>query len=87
MEPLIDGVVIVVTNTRSIHGIYWSLFVLSNQINMFRFINGNVDTDMKVLKVLGIDMEPMLDLPNARNFPNTMALEGFYNSLFLSMLH
>ena len=36
---------------------------------MFSFIKGKVE----------IDMEPTLDLPNASNIPNTMAVEGFYN--------
>ena len=54
---------------------------------MFRFINGNVATDTKVMKVLGINMEPTLDLPNASNIPNTIALEGFYNIILLSSIH
>ena len=54
---------------------------------MFRFINGNVATDTKVMKVLGINMEPTLDLPNASNIPNNMAPEGLYNSLLISRLH
>ena len=58
-----------------------------NQINIFRLINGKVVTDTKVLKVVGINMQPMLDLLNKRNIPNIMVLEGFYNSLLLIRLH
>ena len=54
---------------------------------MFRFINGDVATDTKVLKVCGINMEPTLDLPNASNIPNTIAIEGFYNMIILIILH
>ena len=54
---------------------------------MFKFNKGNFDTDRKVTKVLGLNMEPMLELPNARNIPNTMALEGFFNSLLFIRLH
>ena len=41
----------------------------------------------KERKVLGLNMEPTLDPPNSRNITNTMAIEGFYNSLLLSRLH
>ena len=74
VEPFIDAFVVVVTNISSIYGIFWYLFVFSNQIKMFRFIKGNVDTDTKVLRVLNINMEPTLYLLNAMNIPNTMAL-------------
>ena len=77
---------VVVTNISSIYVICWSLFVLANQLKMFRFIKGKVDTYTKVLKLLGINMEPTLDLPNARKIPNTMAPKGFYKSLLLSRL-
>ena len=46
---------------------------------MFSFIKVKLDTDTKVLKVLGLNMEPTLDIPNTRDIPNTMALEVFYN--------
>ena len=54
---------------------------------MFRFIKFNIDTYTKVLKLLGINMEPTLELPNASNIPNTMALKGLYNRLLTSRLH
>ena len=54
---------------------------------MFKFIKVNLDTDTKVLKVLGLNMEPTLDIPNTRDIPNTMALEGFYNRIILFRLH
>ena len=54
---------------------------------MFRFIKGEVDTYTKVMKVLGLNMEPTIDLPNVRNLPKTMSLEGFYNILLIIRLH
>ena len=86
VEPFIDVFLVVVTNISSIYVICWYLFVFSNQLKMFRFIKVKVDADTKVLEVLGIKMEPMLDLPNARNIPNNMDIEGLYNTLLLIKL-
>ena len=49
------------------------MFVLSNQLNIFRFIKDKFDTYTNIMKVLGLNMEPTLDPPNARKSPNTMA--------------
>ena len=65
----------------------WSLFVLANQINMFRFIKGKVDTDTNITKVLGLNMEHILDLPSKGKIRNTVALWGFYNRLIPSRNH
>ena len=54
---------------------------------MIRFIKGTFDTETHFLKVLGLNMEPMLDLQNSRNIPNTMDLERFYNKILLIRLH
>ena len=40
------------------------MFVLDNQLKMFRLIKGKVDTYTKVIKVRGLNMKPMLDQPN-----------------------
>ena len=42
------------TNISSIYVICWYLFVWANPLNMFSLIKGNVDTEMKIPKVLGI---------------------------------
>ena len=63
------------------------MFALVNQLKMFRFIKGKVDIYTKVLKVLGLNMEPTLDLQNKKNIPNTMDLEIFYNKILLIRLH
>ena len=86
MEPFVGVFLVVVTSISIIYVIFWSLFVLSNQLKIFRFIKVKVDADTKVLEVLGIKMEPMLDLPNARNIPNNMDIEGLYNILLLIKL-
>ena len=44
---------------------------------MYIFIKDKVDTDTNIPNVLVLDIEHMLYLPNSRNTPNTMALEGF----------
>ena len=54
---------------------------------MFSYIKGKIDIDTKVLKVLGLNMEPALELPNARNITNTMTLKIFYSTLLLRRLH
>ena len=87
MWPFINFFVDFFTNISSIYVIYWSLFVLDNQIKMFRFIKGNVVTDKKLMKVHGLNMEPMLDHPNGRNITNNVSLEGFYNLLLIRRLH
>ena len=77
MEPFIDFFVVFVTNISSIHVICWSLFVLVNQCKMSKFIKGKFDTDTKIMKVIGLNMKPTLDLMNVRNITNTMSLKGF----------
>ena len=52
VDPFIDIFLRVVKNIDSISVIFWSLFVWTNQLNMFRFIKGKVDTDTNILKVL-----------------------------------
>ena len=87
MLAFIEVFVLVVTKIRSISVICWYLLVLANQLKMFRFIKVNIDTDMNILKFLGINMEPTLYLPSSRNIPNTMTLKGFYYNLVLRSLH
>ena len=87
VEPFIDFFMVVVTNTSIIYFVYLYLFILEYQIKMFRFFKDKVDTDTKVLKVLGLNMESTMDLTNERKISNTMALKSFYNNLLLSWLH
>ena len=54
---------------------------------MLRFIKGKFDTYTKILKVLGINIEPTMDLPNSSNITNTIDLEGFHNIFILSRFH
>ena len=63
------------------------MFVWYNQINMSRFINGKVGIDTNILNILGLNMEPNLDLLNTRKIPNTVAIEGLYISLILVRIH
>ena len=87
LDICIDAFVVVVAKISSIYIIYWSLFVFSNQLNMYRFIKGKVGTDNKVMKVLALSMEPTMDPLNERNIPNSMDIKGLYNIPILIRLH
>ena len=54
---------------------------------MSRFINGKVGIDTNILNILGLNMEPNMDLLNTRKIPNTVAIEGLYISLILVRIH
>ena len=73
---------VVVTNSISIYVICLYTFVLVNQLKMFRFIKGKVDIYTKVLKVLGLNMEPTLDLLNESTFQTPWLLEASTTSFF-----
>ena len=87
VDPFIDVFAVFVTKISSVYVFCCSLFVLEKQLEMFRFIKDNVDTNMNILKVLGIIMKPTSYLPNERNITNTMSLKDFYNSFLISRLH